>query len=964
MKTSRKRKYSLARIVFWSLTLVGWLPLIFIGILWVVDDHVDFRRFATMTRQEHFLEVRRRLKNVVDQALVNIAYDRQREEESIETSIRLGLEQDKDLLIINGTHLRDMIFNHADGTNAVHLLLLPFRDIPGFFFSASQRDQSMRLFSSDGSTLKSSSSMRTAIQTAIDFSSTSSNEIVRMEQHVEDSDSILLFALAIDQNEQVIGWGIPRSAYVSTIQARVLERLRQTQNPDGQLLFGGTFDGVSILGPAVGKNMIDAVDVNGVAIVRELIAAAQNGGGFVQYVMPAINGQRTIMKLSYAAAVPGWPWYIGAGSYLDDIEAELEKRQAVIDHNVVTHFMFIGSTMIALGLVCLFLSRCIAERIRRNINLFSSFFKKAAESSDPIPDEEIVVNEFIELAVAANTMIETREAALAQLRESEERYRGIYENTMDGYYRADMHGRLVMASPSALSMVGYTSLDELAGQDVAQILYRDPSDRNRLVEHLLQYGAIRGFRTTLVCKDGSSIEVETNSRLITSPETGEAVGVEGILRDVTKQHEAQKELATREQYYRSLFENTGAATIIYGDDMIIRSCNSRFVELSGYSLEEIVDHMSWTDFAHPCEHGRMKGYHAARIHPDLNNTAPPDYDFTFLDRAGQVKTVHMRVTVIPGTHQRISSMIDITDRKQVEEKLAQLNRDLEALVQERTAELEAKAQALEDANVRLRELDELKSSLLSSVSHELRTPLTSIMGFAKITGKSLIRLLSTYNPSETHPDAERFEREYERILDNLDIIAREGERLTRLINDFLDLDKIESGLMHWRDADIDPSEAIQHGINAVRGQFEANSNVKLVVDVGTLPFVHMDRDKLSQVVINLLNNAAKFTEEGEVRLRAVSENNVVKLTVTDTGEGIAKEHHDRIFDKFHKLDNSDTLSGNKKGTGLGLSICKQIIEHYGGRIWVESEPENGSQFIVVLPIVENSTPGPNSVHSV
>ena len=539
--------------------------------------------------------------------------------------------------------------------------------------------------------------------------------------------------------------------------------------------------------------MIDTTDKNGVQIVRELIKIARNGGGFVKYIMPQIDHHRNVMKLSYAAPVPGWDCYIGAGDYIDNIEENIARRQTVLYEEIVIHCFFILVAMSILGVISFLLSRFISEHIRKNINVFSMFFHNAAKSYEPIPNQKIAFQEFISLAQAANDMLEAREITLQKLRESEERYRSIFENTMDGYYRTDLQSRIIMANPAALSIIGY-DYDDILGKEITQ-LHTDPQRRVQFLEKIKSQGYVYGYQASLIHKNGNIIEVATNARVLTDPVTGETIGIEGTLRDITKQYTAQKELETREQYYRSLFENTGAATILYGDDTIIRSCNSRFAELSGYAAKDIIDRKSWKDFAHPDEHERMLRYHAARIDPNAATQAPPDYDFIFLDKEGNIKTVHMHIALIPGTHNRIMSIIDISDRKRVEEDLAQLNRDLEALVLKRTEELQAKAEALEDANVRLREMDEIKSSLLSSVSHELRTPLTSIMGFAKITGKSLARLLAIYSSSGSAPDPERFDREYHRIQNNLEIIAREGERLTRLINDFLDLDRIESGLM-------------------------------------------------------------------------------------------------------------------------------------------------------------------------
>jgi len=287
---------------------------------------------------------------------------------------------------------------------------------------------------------------------------------------------------------------------------------------------------------------------------------------------------------------------------------------------------------------------------------------------------------------------------------------------------------------------------------------------------------------------------------------------------------------------------------------------------------------------------------------------------------------------------------DITERKQAEEDLAAMNRRLEQLVEERTRALEQKARELEAANERLLELDKLKSAFLASVSHELRTPLTSILGFAKLIRRDLEKHF------DSRPGGQP--REATRAQGNLDIILLECERLTRLINDVLDLTKIESGRVDWRDRTVDVAACIRTAVEAVRVQFEAKPGIALKLDLPKqLPPLFMDPDRLCQVLMNLLNNAVKFTQQGEVRLVArEAGEGVLRIEVQDTGVGIESADLEKVFDKFHQATQDDTLQNKPQGTGLGLAICRQIVENYKGRIWVRSTPGEGSTFIVELPV--------------
>ena len=296
--------------------------------------------------------------------------------------------------------------------------------------------------------------------------------------------------------------------------------------------------------------------------------------------------------------------------------------------------------------------------------------------------------------------------------------------------------------------------------------------------------------------------------------------------------------------------------------------------------------------------------------------------------AGAIGAASARVmvsSIVKGEALSIESVMQILDEtSQVLEysrKLEQKSRELE----DATAELRA-------ANKRLEELDRLKDDFVSTVSHELRTPLTSIRAFSEILRNNI----------EMAPhERQQF----------LDIVVRETERLTRLINEVLDLAKMESGRMEWRIAPHDLRELISDALNSV-SQLLKERQIDLHRDLPAQPaMASVDRDRLIQVLINLLSNAAKFTQPGgRVDVKLIHANDGLHVEVTDSGPGIAPEHLDRVFDKFYQV--GDPQGTRPKGTGLGLTICQRIVEHLSGRIWVESEPGNGATFKVVLPVYE------------
>ena len=265
---------------------------------------------------------------------------------------------------------------------------------------------------------------------------------------------------------------------------------------------------------------------------------------------------------------------------------------------------------------------------------------------------------------------------------------------------------------------------------------------------------------------------------------------------------------------------------------------------------------------------------------------------------------------------------------------------LEQRVVERTADLVEARQAAEAAT-------EAKSRFLSNVSHELRTPLTSVVGFSKLISK---RLADVVFPAVGTSDDPKVERAMRQVSENLAIIVEEGDRLTTLINETLDLAKIEAGRVEWRSEPVDVREVIDRARAATASLLRSDSGPKLRVEVEPdLPMITGDRDRLIQVVINLMSNAVKFTPEGSITIVAwhETEGGWIQVAVSDTGRGIAEADQEKVFEPFAQA--TDGTGTHPHGTGLGLPICREIIEHHGGRLWLQSRLGAGSTFQFTLP---------------
>ena len=252
-------------------------------------------------------------------------------------------------------------------------------------------------------------------------------------------------------------------------------------------------------------------------------------------------------------------------------------------------------------------------------------------------------------------------------------------------------------------------------------------------------------------------------------------------------------------------------------------------------------------------------------------------------------------------------------------------------LEQKSKELEEATRELKEANESLKELDRLKDDFVSTVSHELRTPLTAIRALSEIL--------------HDNPDLEKEKRQ--EFLGN---VVKETERLTRLINQVLDLAKIEAGKGEWELNLVELGELIESAVGAT-SQLLLEKSIKLEQSMHESPvFVFADKDRIMQVVINLMSNAVKFCEHGtgKVSIRFLTARGLARIEVQDNGPGISPDKHYQIFEKFRQI--SDTMDGKPMGSGLGLAICKKIVEHHGGSIWVESSLGKGAKFIFTLPL--------------
>jgi PAS domain S-box-containing protein len=370
----------------------------------------------------------------------------------------------------------------------------------------------------------------------------------------------------------------------------------------------------------------------------------------------------------------------------------------------------------------------------------------------------------------------------------------------------------------------------------------------------------------------------------------------------------------------------------------ITFANNKFIEVLGYTVEDIADINDWFRLAYPDETYRRQVIDiweaeiAAASKHDKEVSAR-EYHVTCKD--GSMKIMEIGGVIAGGY--LMSIFHDITDRRRAEEEVHAYQEHLEELVEQRTKELVAARDLAEEAN-------RAKSVFLANMSHELRTPLNSVIGFSRTMANDLDLTA-------------RHKR-------NLEIINRSGTHLLTLINDILELSKIEAGKVEIAPDSVDLCLFLNETADMLRPR-AVQQGISLIVECSNLPLaVLVDIAKLRQVLINLVANAIKFTKKGGVTVaangRQLGDHIVVDFRVIDSGTGIAPEDQERVFEPFVQVGQV----GERTGTGLGLAISRQFVQVMGGELTIHSVPGTGStfRFTLELPISSTASHAPRPNH--
>ncbi len=517
----------------------------------------------------------------------------------------------------------------------------------------------------------------------------------------------------------------------------------------------------------------------------------------------------------------------------------------------------------------------------------------------------------------------------------------------DAVIATDTQGRINFMNPVAELLTGWKQ-EEAVGKNLTEVYnILDEETRKQTkdpVAKIMEEGIVIGMehRTVLISRDGKEFPIDDSGAPIRN-EKGGVSGAVFIFRDISERKRAEDELQKASQQWFATFNAIGDSVCLLDLNGKILRCNDAMSRLLGKPSDDIIGSTCWelihgTSKPEGCLIARMRETRCREtLELQVGNkwfhiSADP-----LLDDAGNL---------IGGVH----IMSDITGRKHAEEELHRHRDHLEELVKERTAELEkTKKELLENqtallnivddlnrtteelhnANIRLKDLDRMKSLFIASTSHELRTPLNSIIGFSSI-------MLEGWSGKLTTEQKEQIQ-----------LIHNSGQQLLALINDVIDISKIEAGKIDVYSTEFRLKEVVNEAVATLRRDID-EKGLALSVDVPDI-IMHTDRRRLLQCLLNYFSNAVKFTEKGSIALTAKSINNMIDISITDTGIGMREKDIAKLFEPFVRLESP--ISAQVGGTGLGLYLTKKLVEEVlGGTVCVKSVYGKGSTFSLRIPV--------------
>ncbi|MFZ5569251.1 MAG: cache domain-containing protein [Thermodesulfobacteriota bacterium] len=912
----RKRPMTISQTFLLNMLLTVTAAILLTGYLWIrselrVHDAEKGRILAEYKEQQRLL-----LKNEVDRAIGYIQFKKSQTEDRLRADIRDRVYEAHAI----AAHLVE-IKKATVPASEIRLLIketlrpIRFNNGRGYFF-ATAFDGVEELFADhpelEGQNLMTMQDAegRHVIRDMIDIARNQGEGFYRYAWSKPEAPGRNYPKVAFIKRFEPFDWFIGTGEYLDDVERDMqqealawIERIRFGK--DGYI-FAGTFGGVSLSGPAKGQNMLEITDEHGVKIVRELIRAAKAGGGYVTYVIPKFGRQgKSAPKISYAASIREWGWYVGAGVFVDEIETVLARKEAELNTLIQRHILYILVVLTGILLVIFLIVRFLTSRIKNNLDAFGNFFARASSDLKKIDSSEIHFPEFATLAEAANQMVDARRKAEDALRSREFQLRTIFTAAEDiAFITADVResgGFILEFSPGAEKIFGYER-SEMVGEPVASLQL--PEDFRQRLESISGPGSGRaGFagETVLTRKNGERFPALFSVYPLVDPD-GRVYAVLGVGIDMTERKRMEQERGRLE----AVVEQAAELIIITDENGIILYVNPAFEKATGYQRPEVIG-----------KNPRFlkSGKHAREFYENLWSEISSGrvWKGHLINRKkdGSIFEEEATITPIKDQSGRIINYVgikrDVTKEIQLERQLLQTQK-MEAI-----------------------------GTLAGGIAHDFNNILSAIIGYTEIALQDV-----TENPA---------------ISGYLQKVLQAGNRARDLVQQILTFSRQSE--MEIRPVKI--RIVVKEALKLLRASLPAT--IELKQDLSTDTAVLADPTQIHQIVMNLCTNAAHaMRQQGGVLTVRLTDMAVdaasaidlgdltagffVKLSVGDTGHGIPPEIADRIFDPFF------TTKSKNEGTGMGLSVVHGIVNRLGGTIRVESQPGSGTWFDIWIPGIE------------
>lgn len=944
---SAKRKASVSNAFLRFTTIASAVAILLIGALWIGDDLYHFQEDSERMRQE-FLEARQNeLRQEVKTYLAKIEDQRATLDDTLRADLRRRVEE--------AWSVADSLFrlnmgkrSAAELSEMIREALRPIRynQRRGYFFATSL-DGIEQLFADrpelEGQNLlgMTDTNGKPVIRDMIRIAREQGEGFYQYTWSKPHTPGVNHSKLAYIKYLPHLDWFIGTGEYIKDVESdrqhEILRQLEFERFGAGGYFFAGTLEGISLTGPAKGSTVLDVTDVNGIKIVQELIKAAQNGGGFVEYVLPPFSATTPHRKLSYVTMVPGWNWYVGAGTNIEFIEEEIVRRHTELWNNARKHSAGLFLLLIVTLCVQVALARRATARLETGIAAFMDFFHKAGKDNAHLVPESQPFSELESLAASANAMIEARLHAEKSLGDSESRYRRLVDNARDAIFILNTKGRFLDANAQACRKLGY-SLDEIKALHVWDIDIKATPEKGQTLFATLEQqtsAMVQGMHRT---KAGATFPVEIQTTLFR--EHGEPL-VLGIARDITERLQAEETLRQSEEKFVHIFHSSPDALLLINmNTEHAVEANAASSRIFGYTMDEFLGRS--TDRVGIFKNNDDR----ARLMDQLRRDGSfRNQEVEMLRKDGTPLICHIssQLLTIGGVVHALAVYRDITEQKKTQEMMIHAEKMVSM------------------------------GGIAAGIAHEINNPL------------GIVLQASQNLANRTKPDFPKNQDVAQEIGLDLELMAR-----------YMKARKVDVFIEDIRAAGIRAADIVRNMLNfsrrggsvramcslrdlATRALSLAQSDYDLkkqydfkklqvtIEETNSIPLVFCNETQIEQVFLNLLRNAAQAMatskvpiDDPHITVRLSSQDGWVRTEIEDNGPGIPPDVQRRIFEPFF------TTKSPGEGTGLGLSVSYFIVTRgHGGNIFVSSQPGAGTRFTLDLPVRnldDVEEPGTSATH--